>query len=134
MKDNTHEAPMRVLIVDDSVDNAAVLAIFLKKIGHQVDATPDASSAVAKALDFNPHVAMLDIGMPGIDGYMLAAEFRRSDQLANTYLIAVSGYADQDHKGKAANSGFDEYLVKPFSLADVRRVLASALAATEPVQ
>ena len=110
------QQPLRILLVDDNADAAAGTAALLRQMGHAVEVAPDASGALAAARVRAPEVAILDIGLPDMDGYALAAALRAQAGGAHMRLVALTGYgqpADIDH---AARAGFDLHLTKPASL------------------
>ncbi len=117
----------RVLIVDDRPDNADILAVFVRRLGCNVRVTYTANTALEAATEFKPHVALLDIAMPDYDGFRLASEFRQSTELGSIRLIAVTGYADKAHQDRAAEIGFDGYIVKPYTISDVNEALGRAI-------
>jgi CheY-like chemotaxis protein/two-component sensor histidine kinase len=112
----------RVLLVDDNTDAAAGTGALLRQLGHTVDIAHDAAEALAAARACLPDVAILDIGLPDMDGYALAAELRR--QHGETLrLVALSGYGQQADIERAAQAGFALHLTKPATLDDLLRAL-----------
>lgn len=111
----------RILLVDDNEDARMLLAEALARFGHTVKSAPDGPAALAMLEEFTPDVALLDIGLPGMDGYELAARIRDMPNHGKVRLLALTGYGQpQDHtRGKDAR--FDVHLVKPI---DVKRLLA----------
>jgi signal transduction histidine kinase/DNA-binding response OmpR family regulator len=109
----------KVLVVDDNVDAADVLASLLSVLGHEVDVAYDGVSAVEHALAFQPDIAFLDIGLPERDGYALAAELRGIESLAHTVLIAVTGYGQPEDRERALRAGFSQHYVKPMDLRTI---------------
>jgi signal transduction histidine kinase/CheY-like chemotaxis protein len=118
----------RVLLVDDNEDAAAGTASLLRQIGHTVDVAHDAAGALAAARMHPPEVAILDIGLPDMDGYELAARLRAQAGGATMRLVALTGYGQQADIDRAARAGFDLHLTKPATLDDLGR----AAAATAP--
>jgi len=112
-----------VLVVDDNADAAALLAESLSLRGHQVRVASDGPAALAALSDFVPVVAVLDIGLPGMDGYELAAHLRADGRLSGLRLVAVTGYGQVADRVRAGDSGFDAHLVKPVDIEDLDRVL-----------
>jgi signal transduction histidine kinase/CheY-like chemotaxis protein len=102
----------RVLVVDDNVDAAELLALFLAARGHHVMVEHSAAAAVQCAQDNDPDVCMLDIGLPEMDGNALARRLRALPGMARALLIAITGYGTQADRHHAAAAGFDHYLVK----------------------
>jgi signal transduction histidine kinase/ActR/RegA family two-component response regulator len=113
---------LRVLLVDDNVDAADMVATALEVLGHAVRVAFDGPSALADAPDFKPDVALVDIGLPGMDGYELAGRLRRLD-VAPIRLIAVTGYGQDRDFVRTREAGFEEHLVKPVNLDALREVL-----------
>jgi two-component system CheB/CheR fusion protein len=114
-----------VLVVDDDRDAADTLATLIRLWGHEAHvaySAPDALDAIAK---FRPQVMLVDLLMPGTDGYELAREIRRGSDIDSVVLVAVSGFADDRHKKEAYRSGFDAYLVKPVAPSDMETILGS---------
>jgi signal transduction histidine kinase len=109
----------RVLVVDDNVDSAESTAAFLRLEGHEVKAVHDGLQALASLKVFDPHVVVLDIGLPGLDGYAVARQLRERGDSSHMLLIAVTGYGQKEDRQRAADAGFDYYFVKP---ADPREI------------
>jgi len=116
------QAPLlpRVLVVDDDRDGADMQCLLLSRLGHDCRVAYDAHAAIEEAASFRPQAVLLDLGMPGLNGYEAA---RRLRQLlgSSVLLVALTGYSDEAHRLCAAQAGFDHYLVKP---ADPREVIA----------
>jgi PAS domain S-box-containing protein len=109
----------RVLVVDDSVDTARAMALLLKSWGHDVRAVHDGAAALAAAAGFRPEVVLLDIGLPGMDGYRVAAALRRLPGLDAAILIALTGYGQDGDRARSIEAGFDHHLVKPVDFDDL---------------
>jgi signal transduction histidine kinase len=122
-------APCRVLIVDDNVDAVEMMAALLEIHGHVVRVAHDAESALAAARDFHPDAAVLDIGLPGTDGYELARLFRRDDRMRNLRLVALTGWGQEEDRTHAREAGFDVHLTKPAA----PDILLAAIRGGEPV-
>jgi signal transduction histidine kinase/DNA-binding response OmpR family regulator len=103
----------RVLVVDDNRDAAETTAVFLQVAGHEVKAVHDGNQALACVHVFAPDVVVLDIGLPGIDGYEVARRLRAMPETARSFLVAVTGYGRKDDRDAAMEAGFDEHLMKP---------------------
>jgi signal transduction histidine kinase len=112
----------RVLVVDDNVDAAESTAAFLRLEGHEVKAVNDGLQALASLKVFDPHVVVLDIGLPGLDGYAVARQLRERGDTSHVLLIALTGYGQKEDRARAAASGFDYHFVKP---ADPREIQAA---------
>jgi signal transduction histidine kinase/ActR/RegA family two-component response regulator len=113
----------RVLVVDDNHDAAELLAEMLSEVGYVVKFAFDGPSALRIAEGFAPDIAVLDIGLPVMDGYELAGRFQQHPRLARTRLVALTGYGQAQDRARAAEAGFGAHLVKPVDLEDMRRVL-----------
>lgn len=115
----------RVLVVDDNKDAATTLALLLGLHDHQVHLAHDGPTALRAAADFRPHIAFLDIGLPGMDGYELASRLRQQAETKDTMLVAVTGYGHREDRQRALSSGFDHHLVKPAKLEVLDRLFVS---------
>lgn len=113
-----------ILIVDDDADAAGALATLLQMSGHDVHVAYDGCSALKAAAVIRPETVLLDIGLPDVDGYEVARRLRRDLGLSGTIIIALSGYADEDHR-RSADAGIDHHLVKPVDLEDLARTLVA---------
>jgi CheY-like chemotaxis protein len=109
----------RVLVVDDNVDAAESTAAFLRLEGHEVKAVCDGRDALASLNVFDPHVIVLDIGLPGLDGYAIARQLRERGATSHALLIALTGYGQKEDRQRAADAGFDYHFTKP---ADPREI------------
>lgn len=114
---------MRVLVVDDNQDAADLIGEALQALGYVVCVNYDGTSALAAVETFRPDVAVLDIGLPVMDGYELAQRLRQHPECKGIRLIAVTGYGQQSDRDRARQAGFDEHLVKPVNM----KALASAI-------
>jgi DNA-binding response OmpR family regulator len=110
----------RILVVDDNPHGATALKIGLELLGHTVEIAHDGDSALAVAATFRPEVALVDLCLPGMNGYELGRKLRERHALR---LIAVTGYGDDDDIAHSRAAGFDDHIVKPFDLQVVDRVL-----------
>jgi len=104
--------PSRVLVVDDSVDSAETLGELLRIWGHDVSIAHDGEEALRQAREIRPDVVLLDIGLPGMDGYAVAGQLR-AEGLAGRLLVAISGYSGIEDRERMKEAGFDGHLVKP---------------------
>jgi CheY-like chemotaxis protein len=114
------EAPRRMLIVDDNEDSARSMATLQRLRGHDTRIAFTGRDALAVAAEFLPEVVLLDIGLPGMDGYEVARRFRAIPGFGSTLLVAMSGYGNVEDRTNATIAGFDEYMVKPVDLALLR--------------
>ena len=114
------ETPRRILIVDDNTDSARSLATLQKRRGHETHTAFTGPDALTAAAEFLPDVVLLDIGLPGMDGFEVARQIRAMPALRGVFIIAMSGYGRDEDRAEAKQAGFDEYLVKPVDLDQVR--------------
>ncbi len=115
---------MRVLIVDDNVDAAETLALFLDFVGYETRVICEAPKAVEAALEFRPAVVFLDLGMPELSGFDLARLLRAQVAMRDVALVAVSGWGTSEDKSRSRDAGIDHHLTKPVSPEDVQALLA----------
>jgi signal transduction histidine kinase len=113
----------RVLVVDDHAEASEMLAAMLGAWGHAVEVETDGSQVLSRVRSFQPEVVLLDIGLPGKDGYELAAEIRADTALHHVHLVALTGYGQRSDRERALESGFAEHLVKPVAPGSLRNVL-----------
>jgi signal transduction histidine kinase/CheY-like chemotaxis protein len=113
----------RVAVVDDNRDAAAMLAAVLARLGCSVQVAHDGASALALLPAFDPQLVLLDIGLPGMDGYELAHRLRETHASPALRIVAVTGYGQPSDRARSLEAGFDDHLVKPVSLARLQRVL-----------
>jgi len=113
---------VRVLLVDDNQDAVMMLAEALGTLGYETRVAHDGPSGITAAVDFQPAIAMLDIGLPVMDGYELARRLR--EQLPSIQLIAMTGYGQDTDRARSRDAGFIHHLVKPFGIQQVAKILA----------
>lgn len=111
----------RILIVDDNPDSAETLAMLLELFGHEVHTAGDGPQALAAGPAFRPQAVLLDIGLPGMDGYEVCRRMRATDWGRDLLLVAVTGWSDDGGRTEAA--GFDAHLVKPVEPQALQEVL-----------
>lgn len=124
------DEPTRVLIADDNRDFADSLARVLADEGYGVRTSYDGSQAIEAAVDFRPHVVVLDIRMPNITGFEAARVFSRASAGPRPTLIAVTGWPGESDKLRATMSGFDYYFGKPVAPADILELVKKANSAS----
>jgi two-component system CheB/CheR fusion protein len=115
---------LRVLVVDDNVDTARTLSLLLQGLGCMTQEVHDGPPVVETAKSFRPDAILLDIGLPGLDGYQIARLIRQTPELSHVRLIAVTGYGQQQDRQRSREAGFDEHLVKPVQLDSLIEILA----------
>jgi signal transduction histidine kinase/CheY-like chemotaxis protein len=122
-----HTSPSRrVLVVDDSISTAQSMAALLQLEGHDGRAAFDGPKALETAAAFHPEVVLLDIGMPGMNGYQVAKQLRQMPGLEQTLLVAITGYGQEEDRRRSREAGFQHHLVKPVRLSAVEELLATA--------
>jgi len=117
-------AARRVLVVDDNVDSAESLAMLLRLGGHEIETAYDGLQAVEAAERFKPDLVLLDIGLPGIDGYDAAARIREGSGGRELVLVAITGWGQEEDRRRSREAGFDAHLTKPVDMAALSRLLA----------
>src|SRR4051812_134995 len=113
----------RVLVVDDNLDAAESTAAFLRLEGHEVKTVGDGTEALASVPVFAPHVIVLDIGLPGLDGYAVARQLRERGDTNHILLIAMTGYGQREDRERAMTAGFDYHFVKPTNPGQIQRAI-----------
>ena len=125
LRETGSQRRLRVLVVDDSVDVALSLAMMVQAWGHQAATAHDGLEAVMISESYRPHVVILDLLMPRMDGYEVARYFRESSGQTVT-LIALTAYGLTENRMRAIEAGFDHHTVKPPNLNHLRELLSSA--------
>ena len=120
---NLAETALRVLVVDDNVDAADSAAMLLRRSGHDVRVAYSSQAGLEAAVVFKPQLILLDIGLPKMDGYEVARRLREHSELKDVRLVAVTGYGQDADRQRSRAAGFDDHLVKPFTLEQVQNVL-----------
>jgi CheY-like chemotaxis protein len=115
--------PRRVLVVDDNVDAASAMDLLLQSLGHETRVVHDGTQALQIVVDFWPDIVLLDIGMPGIDGYEVARRLRAVRQEQALRIVAVTGFGQETDRKKSREAGFDMHLVKPVAIDDLAQAL-----------
>ncbi len=116
--------PRRVLVVDDNVDTAESMALLLSLKGYDVATAHDGPAALKKAASFHPEAVLLDIGLPGLDGYQVATRLRGRRRTAKALLVALTGYGQDEDRSRALAAGFDYHLTKPVDPQAIYDLLA----------
>ena len=115
----------RIVVIEDNSDIRLLLRAELKRLGHQVEDSGEGGEGLQKILHAKPDVALIDIGLPGLDGYSIARQVRES--LGDgVYLVALSGYGQAEDRARAQEAGFDVHLTKPAGIMELERVLTRA--------
>jgi CheY-like chemotaxis protein len=116
---------LRVLVVDDNLDSADTLALLLKFAGHDVRTAHEGDTALEEAGVFLPHVVVLDIGLPKMNGYEVARRLRKQPEMKNSFLIALTGYGQDEDRLRSKDAGFDHHLVKPVDPDKLQSLISS---------
>jgi PAS domain S-box-containing protein len=116
---------LRVLVVDDNVDTVTTLAMLVTESGHDVRTAYDGPTVLEAALDYRPNVVLLDIGLPGLNGYDVAKQLRQQPALQNVVLVAMTGYGAESDLQRSFAAGFDHHLVKPGDFGKLLQILAT---------
>lgn len=117
---------LRALVVDDNHDTADSLTVLLRLAGHQVWTVYDGPSAIVTACACRPEVVFLDLLLPGLDGFEVAAWLRKQEALRDALLVAVTGFGDAQSRDRATAAGFDHFFVKPVDFAELDTLMATA--------
>jgi PAS domain S-box-containing protein len=123
---------LRVLVVDDNVDTVTTLAMLVQESGHDVRTAFDGSAVLEAALDYRPNVVLLDIGLPGLNGFEVAKRLRQQPTLKNIVLVAMTGYGQESDRKRSKEAGFDHHLVKPGDFGKVLQILATVAELPSP--
>jgi PAS domain S-box-containing protein len=115
----------RLLVVDDNRDAAVSLAMLLRLQGHHVRVAHDGAAALEIARTFRPHMILLDLGMPVMDGYEVARQIRQHAELVHVALVALTGWGTGEDRRRSAAAGFNHHLVKPVDLATLEGLLGN---------
>ena len=115
---------LRVLVVEDHADSAETLAVLLRLHGHEVDVAPDGPTALRIAAQNPPDVALLDIGLPGMDGFEVARRLQEQAAGKMPLLVAVTGYGQEEHRRRSKQAGIDLHLLKPVDPEEIKTLLA----------
>jgi CheY-like chemotaxis protein len=118
-------APRRILIIEDNDDAREALHTLLELDGHRVEAAGDGRGGLELARDFEPDVVLLDIGLPGLDGYEVARALADHPARSRMRVVAITGYGQESDRDRAREAGFDAHLVKPVEVGRLRELVAS---------
>ncbi len=114
----------RIQVVDDNLDSANTCALLLQLEGHDVMVAHEGPGALEMASEFKPEIILLDIGLPGMDGYEVAHRIRKMHPLDETLLIAVSGYSPRENVEDTNGGCFDHHLMKPVDFSQLKMLIA----------
>ena len=119
------------MVVDDNIDSADSLALLLKNMGHDVRTANEGQSAIEVAKGFFPEIVLLDIGLPGIDGYEVARRLRKEAYGREALLVALTGYGQEGDRRLTEEAGFDHHLTKPADPARLYHIIGQELVAPD---
>ncbi len=119
---------LRVMVVDDNLDMAESLALLVRALGHEARAVHDGATALQLASQFLPNAVLLDIGLPGLNGYAVAKQLRMQEGMEDAMLVAVTGYGRESDVQRAIAEGFDRHLVKPPDFESLQAILSNVSA------
>lgn len=128
----TSDHALKVLVVDDNKDAADTVSMLLQALGHDVRLAHDGKVALKTALDYRPDVILLDIGLPGADGFQVATWIRQEPALKDVLLIALTGYGRESDRQRSRDVGFNYHLVKPIDFSKIESLLSAATNADAP--
>jgi two-component system CheB/CheR fusion protein len=120
------EQPLRVLVIEDNKDTASTLGVILKLWGHEIEIAYNGHAGLNAARQFRPDVVLLDIELPGLDGYTVAKSMRQVPELEQTTLVAISGYGQPEDQARSSEAGINYHYTKPIDLPSLRKLLASS--------
>ena len=124
------ENARRVLVVDDNRDSVETLSMLLRIKGHDARIAESGEEAIKVADEYQPHVVVLDLSLPGMDGYEVAQRLRERPYGGHMLLVALTGWSGREVQARAAEAGFDFHLLKPIEWPELEQVLEAAPAAT----
>ncbi len=113
----------RILVVDDNVDLSRALTTLLSRFGYDAQAVNDGHTAIEAARALRPEVVLLDLGLPGIDGYEVARRLRREEGVRDATIIAITGYGQEDGGRYSREEGFNHHLIKPVQIEALVAIL-----------
>lgn len=120
----TQKRCRRILIVEDNPDAASSLAELLEVLGCETLIAPDGTKALQKAVQFQPNIILLDIGLPGMDGYQVTQALRQTPGLSSVLIVAITGYGEPEDKQKAYSAGIDLHLTKPVKIGFLKELIS----------
>jgi two-component system, chemotaxis family, CheB/CheR fusion protein len=118
--------PIRVMLVDDHIESLISIARLLRVLGYDVRVAPDGPRALASAERFHPEAALIDLSLPGMDGFTIARRLRAMDWARRSLLIAMTGWESDEYTQRTREVGFDAHLVKPLSADALTDALSAA--------
>ena len=123
--------PLRILVVDDNIDGAETLCELLRSMGCTTAVAFDGAQGLATAAQFDPHLALIDLEMPGMNGLELARHLRASQPRSAAWLVCLTGRGRPDDRRLSEDVGFDEFFTKPIQMQNLVRLVADTTAALQ---
>jgi two-component system CheB/CheR fusion protein len=123
MPSHRSQTPRRILVVEDNLDTVHSLAFLLKDMGHEVEYAINGYAALDIARRMRPEFVFLDLGLPGMDGFEVCKRMKREPGLESTRIIAVTGYAQEEHRQRSQEAGCELHLIKPMDPAFLSSLL-----------
>lgn len=117
------ESPKRVLIVEDDLDSVRTLSMLVSEMGHTVEYAINGYVAVTIAKRFRPDILLLDLGLPGLDGFDVCEQIKKDPELQHVRVIVITGYAQAEFRDRSKSAGCEEHLVKPVAPAVLEKLL-----------
>jgi two-component system, sensor histidine kinase len=121
-----NDGPLSILIIEDNADVRSMLKTLLEFAGHRVEIAGDGLQGIEMIENQHPDVALVDIGLPALNGYELARKIRANENCQDVFLVALTGYSQPSDRQRALSSGFDAHLAKPVDLEQLRQILGIA--------
>jgi hypothetical protein len=118
--------------VDDNVDTALSFSMLLRASGHDVQTAHDGLKAVKAAIEYRPDIVLLDIGLPGLNGYEVAKQLRAHPDMKHVVLVALTGYGQDSDRQTSSAAGFTHHLVKPARFEELQKILAMVVEQVVP--
>jgi CheY-like chemotaxis protein len=122
----TPGSALKVLVVEDNLDTLELVREWIETLGHNVQTASDGRTGLSAALATKPDVALVDVGLPEVDGYEFAKSLRAADPGKGVRLVAITGYGRPEDRARALDAGFDAYVVKPVDEDVLRRILQTS--------
>ena len=116
-------APKRVLLIEDHIDAVRSMAFLLEDMGHDVDYAINGYAGIEKARQFRPDFILLDIGLPGMDGFEVCKRLRKEPVMARTRIIAITAWAEDEHRMRSRAAGCELHLIKPVPIRVLEELL-----------
>jgi two-component system CheB/CheR fusion protein len=113
-------------LIDDNVDLTSTMSALLRLSGHEVTVCCDGPSGLEAAAEMQPDIVLIDIGLPGMDGYEVAGRLRQMPHFERTMLVAITGYGQAEDRRRAREAGFDHHLVKPVFFEALQQLLGGS--------